>query len=374
MYSVPMESSPLIAPANQIPAAIRMAQDYVDVSRGFLSESCYEYITGGSGLGMSAVANLAAFNSLSVYPRVLQPLEGRHTRLTVPGASLAHPIFLAPVAHQKLAHPNGERETVRAAEAVEACMVASTLTSCSLEEIAVTAPNATRWFQLYLQPDPRVTADLIRRAEVAGYQAIMVTLDASLQVANRRAIELGFRMPQGVAPNLERYPADASPEFSGRILQSAASRMPTRQDLEHVLATTSLPVWVKGVLHPDDAIALKDMGVAGIVVSNHGGRGLDGAPASLHALPAIRSAVGGDFPLLLDGGIRSGLDVFKALSRGADGVMVGRMQMYGLSVAGALGVAHMLRSLREELEITMALTGCGTLLDIRSAMLGSVSP
>jgi isopentenyl diphosphate isomerase/L-lactate dehydrogenase-like FMN-dependent dehydrogenase len=149
---------------------------------------------------------------------------------------------------------------------------------------------------------------------------------------------------------------------------------PRWDDLDWLLSQTALPVWVKGVLHPDDARALQARGVAGVVVSNHGGRGLDGAPASLHALPAVRQAVGKSFPLLFDGGIRSGTDVFKALALGADAVLVGRLQVYALSVAGALGVAHMLQLLRDELEICMAQAGCATLDDIRRDALWPTTP
>jgi isopentenyl diphosphate isomerase/L-lactate dehydrogenase-like FMN-dependent dehydrogenase len=224
---------------------------------------------------------------------------------------------------------------------------------------------------LYAHSDAAVTADLLKRAELAGYSAIVVTLDAAVQVPNQRALQLGFRFPaQLTAGNLDRYTNHSRRAESGgenRVLQAAATNTMTWQALEQLRSQTSLPIWAKGVMHSDDARDLKSAGVTGIIVSNHGGRSLDSAPASLRALPSIRNAVGNDYPVLFDGGIRSGLDVFKALARGADAVLVGRMQMYALSVAGALGVAHMVRLLREELEIAMALAGCATLHDIRSA-------
>jgi len=361
-----------LAPAvNQIPAAIRLAQDYVDVAREFITEPCYEYIAGGSGLGRTATANLAAFDELTICPRVLRDISGGNTQVALPGASLAHPILLAPVAYQTLAHPGGERETARAAHVTDTCIVASTLSACTLEEIAAAAADSPKWFQLYFQSDSAITTDLVRRAESAGYGAIVVTLDATLQVPNQRALHLGFRFPQQlVASNLERYAANARrADIAGesRVLHAAPANAPTWKDLERLRSETSLPIWIKGVMHPDDARQLQDFGLAGIIVSNHGGRALDGAPASLRALRKIRNAVGNDYPLLLDGGIRSGMDVFKAIALGADAVLVGRMQMYALSVAGALGVAHMLRLLREELAIAMALAGCATLRDIRSA-------
>jgi isopentenyl diphosphate isomerase/L-lactate dehydrogenase-like FMN-dependent dehydrogenase len=359
-----MNPSNLAPAVNQIPAAIRMAQDYVGVAREFISEPYYEYISGGSGRGVTASANLAAFDALTVCPRVLRDLGGGNTQVNLPGATLAHPILLAPVAYQMLAHPGGERETARAAHVTNTCMVASTLSTCTLEEISTAAADTPKWFQLYFQPDATVTTDLVRRAESAGFGAIVVTLDGSLQVPNHRASQLGFRFPQQlVAGNLERYAASSRRANLGEAATNALSW----KDLERLRSETSLPIWAKGVMHPDDARELKDFGIAGIIVSNHGGRGLDGAPASLHALPTIRNIVGDDYPLLIDGGVRSGLNVFKALARGADAVLVGRMQMYALSIAGALGVAHMVRLLREELAIAMTLAGCATLRDIRSA-------
>jgi isopentenyl diphosphate isomerase/L-lactate dehydrogenase-like FMN-dependent dehydrogenase len=246
-------------------------------------------------------------------------------------------------------------------------MISSTLSSCPLEDVARVA-GAQRWFQLYFQPDRGVTRELVARAEAAGYGAIVVTLDASIQVASLRAQRAGFVMPGDcVAANLSGATAPQAIEIGAhesRIFQGLMRAAPTWADLDWLMNETSLPVWVKGVLHPDDARALQAAGAAGLVVSSHGGRSLDGAPASMAVLPAIRAALGDDYPLLLDGGIRSGSDVFKALALGADAVLVGRLQMYALSVAGALGVAHMVKLLCEELEVCMALAGCATIGDI----------
>lgn len=357
-----------MSPLAAIPAEICCAQDYEVLARRFMAAPTYAYIAGGSGRDQTAAANLDAFAQWSVYPRLLRAVSSGHTRATIGADTFAHPILLAPVAFHKLAHPAGELDTARAAQAMETCMITSTLASCSLEEIARHA-GPQRWFQLYFQPDRSATRALLARAEAAGYRAIVVTLDAPLQVASQRALRAGFQMPADcVAANLngEGAPpvANACEPDASRIFQGLMRAAPTWRDLEWLVAHTSLPVWVKGVLHPDDARALRAGGVAGIVVSNHGGRGLDGAPASLAALPAIRDAVGAELALLFDGGIRCGTDVFKALALGADAVLVGRLQLYALSVAGALGVAHMIRLLREELEVCMALAGCATLADI----------
>ena len=354
-------SASVQGPLGAIPREIQCVQDYELLAPRFMATPSHEYVAGGCGRDVTVAANVAAFTQWAIYPRLLRDVTAGHTRVNIAGAAFDHPVMLAPVAFQKLAHPLGEIETARAAHATDTCMVVSTLSSTALEDIAQTR----RWFQLYFQPQRDDTLALVARAEAAGYQAIVVTLDASIQTASARAMRAGFRMPaQCVAANLrdQRRIAAIEPGANdSRIFQGAMRDAPTWGDLAWLMTQTSLPVWVKGVLHPDDAVALRDMGVAGIVVSNHGGRSLDGAPARLDALPAIRAALGDGFPLLLDSGIRSGSDIFKALALGADAVMVGRLQMYALAVAGALGVAHMVKLLREELEVCMALAGCATL-------------
>lgn len=359
------------AALDHVPGEVCCAADYEMLARQFVAAPSLAYIAGGSGAERTLQANAAAFRALGITPRLLRDVSAGHTRLRLLGREWLHPILLAPVAYQKLAHPLGETETARAAEATDSCMVASTLASCSLEEIAAHA-GREKWFQLYFQAERAVTLDLLRRAEAAGYTALVLTLDASVQSPSQRALRAGFRLPDDVrTANLQGYPAAPQralgPQQS-RIFQGAMAAAPTWRDLEWLLEQTCLPVLVKGVLHADDARALRGAGIAGLVVSNHGGRALDGAPASLRALPTVRAAVGEGYPVLLDGGIRAGTDIFKALALGADAVMVGRLQVYALGVAGALGVAHMLRLLREELELCMAQAGCATLADIAPAM------
>jgi len=330
------------------------------------------HIAGGSGQELTLAANTGAFAAWSVRPRLLRDVSAGHLRVRLQGREWPAPLLLAPVALQKLAHPEGELATARAAAATGCCLVASTMASCTLEEIArVAGPG--HWFQLYVQPRRQHTAELVRRAEQAGYAAIVVTLDAPVQPVSLRALRSGFRVPADCeAANLHGHappPQATLPPGSDRILNGLMRGAPTWDELAWLRAQTTLPVWVKGVMHPEDARQLMAAGIAGVVVSNHGGRALDGASASLDALPDIRRAVAPDYPLLFDGGIRSGSDVLKALALGADAVLIGRLQIYALAVAGALGVAHLLRLLSEELAVGMALAGCATLADIRQATL-----
>lgn len=371
-FHLKMTNDSASLPLQSIPADIHCAQDYELLAQRHIAHPAYEYIAGGAAMDMTLAANRAAFARWSIYPRLLRKVDDGHTRTQLNGMGLAHPIMLAPVALQRLVHPNGELDTARGANAMDACMISSTLSTFTLEDIAHSS-GSLRWFQLYLQPQRAATLALIRRAETAGFGALVITLDAAIQVASARALRAKFSMPADCWPaNLAQGGQPAAPALApgaSRVLQGQMRFAVTPEDLDWIVSQTSLPVWVKGVLHPDDACALRERGVAGVVVSNHGGRSLDGAPASLDALPAIRAAVGADYPLMLDSGVRSGADVFKALALGADAVAVGRLQVYALAVAGALGVAHMLKLLREELEVCMAMSGCATIAQISPAAL-----
>jgi len=358
----------------QIPSNLRVAEDYEFLAARIIAAPSLAYIAGGSAHDATLAKNRAAFARRAIVPRGLPDVGAGHTRCRVLNENWARPFALAPLAYQNLAHPQGELDTARGAAAAGVTMVVSSLASQRLEVIAAareargSTQGAPLWFQLYLQPTQAATVDLLRRAEAAGYQAIVLTLDAAVQLPSYRAQQAGFVMPPNCVPvNLEGY---AYPEeVKNGIFERAQQNRVTRESLRWLLAESRLPVWVKGVLAADEAAELKALGVAGVVVSNHGGRSLDGAPASLTVLPAIRAAVGEAFPVLLDSGVRSGSDIFKAVACGADAVLIGRLQVYALAVAGALGVAHMLKLLGEELEACMAMAGCATLADVRRATL-----
>lgn len=354
-------------PLDSIPPDLVSLSDYARRAAAHISPSVYEYILGGGADEVSLTRNRQVLDRLLLMPRVLADVTEGTTETHVLGERFRHPFMLAPVAFHRLVHDQGELATARAASALEAPMVVSTLSSISLETIA-SELSSPRWFQLYFQQDRAFTLSLVRRAEAAGYSALMVTVDASLHGIRNRAQRAGFELPAGVEPvNLcDRPPlprAVLEPNQS-IVFQGMMTEAPTWKEIAWLQSITELPILLKGVLSPADAAIARDSGVAGLVVSNHGGRTLDCVPSGVEMLPAIRQAVGDTMTLLVDGAIERGTDALKAIALGADAVMVGRPQLYALAVAGAPGVAHMLRILREELEVCMALAGTPTLADI----------
>lgn len=354
----------------QVHAQLRCAADYEWLARNILDENIWAHLTGGSAHDKTVKANLRAFDDYAIVPRLLRAISSGHTTFMLTGTEYPHPIMLAPVGSQALYHPHGEIGTAQAAGATESCMIASTMSSVTLEEIAAAA-GPMRWFQLYFQPSRGATVDLIKRAETAGYQVIVITLDAPVQMPSFAAQEAGSTPASHPSANLQHYTPVTPPTATGksRVLNTLMQLAPTWDDLDWIMEQTSLPIWIKGVLHPDDARAFQDKGAAGVIISNHGGRSLDGVIPSLDAIAPIRAALGEDFPIIFDGGIRSGTDIFKAIALGADAILIGRLQIYALAAAGALGVGHMIKLLREELEYCMALSGCATLADVRRATL-----
>lgn len=350
-----------------IPRDIAAVADYERYSRACLDDNAWAYLHSAAADELSWRWNREAYDRLRILPRVLRDVTAGHTRCSLPGLALAHPILLAPVAWQKLFHPDGERASAYAAAALDTGLVLSTLSSYTLEEVAAVGAGP-RWFQLYLQPERGVSRALVERAERAGYSGIVFTIDAPLNGVRNREHRAGFQLPPGVdSANLRGAPAPVRPalgEHDSAVFQGLMREAPTWQDVEWLCAATRLPVILKGVLHPDDARIAADLGAAGLIVSNHGGRTLDTLPPALEMLPAIADAVGDRVALLLDGGIRRGSDVFKAIALGARAVLVGRGYIHALAAAGPLGVAHVIRLLRDELEVAMALAGCATLADI----------
>ena len=360
-----------------IPPGLVTLADHEQHARTQLDDNAWAYFSGGAADEISLRANHSAWDALPLWPRVLRPLAGGHTRVPLLGRTLAHPILLAPVAFQRLAHPDGELAMAYAAAALGAGVVLSTQASVSLESVAqavLSDPGrGPLWFQLYLQPDRGFTQALVQRAEAAGYEALVLTVDAPTSGVRDRERRAGFRLPPGVGPvNLAGLQAPASSPLSpgqSALFDGLLHHAPTWDDIAWLQSITRLPVLLKGVLHPADARQAVSLGAAGLIVSNHGGRTLDTAPATATALPRVVQAVQCKVPVLVDGGIRRGTDVLKALALGASAILVGRPLEYGLATAGAAGVAHVLRLLRDELEVAMALTGCATLAEATPALL-----
>ena len=326
-----------------------------------LEPAVWAYLCGGAADELTLRANLSAWQRLPLWPRVLRPLAGGHTRVQLLGRTLAHPILLAPVAWQRLAHPDGEIATALAAAALEAGLVLSTQSSTPLEAVAQAVRGdpgrGPLWFQLYWQADRGFNRALVQRAEAAGYEAIVLTADAPVQGVRDRERRAGFTPPPGVrAVHLQDAPA--APAAAGTYCAGLPAHAPSWDDVAWLRGCTRLPVWLKGVLHPQDARQALALGVAGLIVSNHGGRTLDTAPATADALPRVREAVQDALPLVVDGGIRRGTDVLKAIALGARAVLIGRPVLWGLAVDGEAGVGHALAMLRRELDLAMALCGC----------------
>lgn len=348
--------------------------DYERLAEQTLDANAWAYFGGGSADEITMRWNREGFDAIRLVPRVLRGGSGGSAAITLLGRDYAHPIFVAPVAHQRLAHADGEIATAIAAEAQDAGMVLSTQASIAMEDVA-RAGHTCRWFQLYLQPDRDGTLALVRRAEAAGFEALVVTVDAPINGVRNREHRVQFRLPPGIeAVNLRDVPQRPMPalrEGGSAVFDQFMAAAPDWSDITWLREQTRLPVLIKGVLAVPDALAAIKAGVAGIVVSNHGGRTLDTALASIDALPDIAAAVAGRIPILLDGGVRRGTDVLKALALGANAVMIGRPIVYGLAVNGAMGVAHVLRLLRDEFEIAMALTGCRSVDEIGAHLIRS---
>ena len=347
-------------PPDRLPPTLA---DYRRLAEAGLPPASAAWLNGGAGDEVTLRRNETAFDALCLLPRPLRDPGTCDPSLTLLGKRLDHPVLVAPMAWQRLLHPNAESASAAGATAQGARMILSAQATTPLAEVR-SAGAFCEWFQLYWLGREGTLA-LARRAAEAGCTALMLTVDAPVAGQHPREIRAGFALPPGlVSVNLADLPAPA-----GGSLEEMVARGPRWKDLEWLCAAAPLPVLVKGILHPDDARQAIGAGVAGIAVSNHGGRVLDGVPASIEALPAVVAAVARHVPVLVDGGIRRGIDILRALALGADAVMIGRLAAWGLAVAGTLGVAHVLRLLRDELRIAMALCGCAALSDIGSSLI-----
>lgn len=354
-----------------IPSYIVSLHDYAEQMPAVMSDAVNAYVNGAGADGITRDANRAAWDAIRLEGRVLADLRGAETRLTLFGMVLDHPLILAPVAFHDLVHPQGEHATSLGAAATGAVMTVSTQSGRTLEEIAAQAQGIL-WFQLYMQSRREDTLQLVRRAEDAGYRALVVTVDAPVNGMRNMEARAGFHLPPGLrAVNLDGMARPLVREEPGRAptFLGLMDTAPGWEDIAWLKSQTRLPVLLKGIMSAHDARGAIEVGADGVVVSNHGGRTLDTLPATAAVLPRVVAEVAGRIPVLCDGGIRRGTDVLKALALGATAVLIGRPQIHALAFAGAAGVAHMLTLLRAELEVAMALTGRKTLGDIDSSVI-----
>ena len=346
--------------------------DYERLARQKLSQMAYDYYAGGADNEITRHENRAAYDRIQLYPRVLVGVSQRSMETHILGQVIPAPIIIAPMALAGLAHADAELATARGAGDIP--MAVSTLSSRSIEAISAVATGPL-WFQLYVYRDRGLTRSLIDRAEAHGYQAVVLTVDVPLRGNREKDQRNRFKMPPDVKlANFEgldlQYVADKQNDSAiAAYVNAQFDPSLTWTDVDWLCSITRLPVVIKGILRADDAQHACDHGAKGIVVSNHGGRQLDGVPATIEALPHIADAVGDQVDLLVDGGIRRGTDILKAIALGAKAVMVGRPIMWGLSANGADGVHHVLEILCSEFDSAMALCGCTSISDITADLI-----
>ncbi|XP_013736232.2 peroxisomal (S)-2-hydroxyacid oxidase GLO3-like isoform X1 [Brassica napus] len=339
--------------------------EFQELARQALPKMYYDFYSGGAGDQHTLKENMEAFSRIMFRPRVLVDVTKIDMSTRILGYPLSAPIMIAPTGSHGLAHPEGETATAKAAAACNTIMIVSSMSSCTLEEVASSC-NAVRFFQLYVFERRDVSAQVVRRVERAGYKAIVLTVD--VPKLGRREADIKNKM---IPPKLRNFeglfstkvkPSDGSgvEAFASRALDASLNW----KDIEWLRSITKLPILIKGILTREDALKAVEAGVDGIIVSNHGGRQLDYSPATITVLEEVVHVVKGRIPVLLDGGVRRGTDVFKALALGAKAVLIGRPIVYGLAAKGEDGVKKVIEMLKNEFELTMALSGCPTIGDI----------
>jgi 4-hydroxymandelate oxidase len=338
-------------------------------ARELLPQAAYDYYASGANDEITLRENRVAYERITLLPRMLVDVSKRHMGTTALGEPVSMPILIAPTAFQGLAHPEGEVATVKAAGAAKTLMTLSTLSTFSIEDVMAVATGPV-WFQLYVLKDRAISASLVKRAEVAGCKAIVLTVDAPLLGRRERYVRNQFKLPDDLPvknlllAGLREFPDGTSGCGLAPYIASLLDSALTWKDIEWLTGITKLPLLVKGILRSDDALLAVKHGASGVIVSNHGARQLDTTPATISVLPEIIDAVGGKIEVYVDGGIRRGTDVLKALACGARAVFIGRPVLWGLACGGQGGVRYVLEMLRQEFDLAMALSGRPTLSSI----------
>ncbi|GKZ13736.1 alpha-hydroxy-acid oxidizing protein [Haladaptatus sp. T7] len=367
--------------ADQTPDLPTSPDELADLAREHLPPEAHAYVAGSAGSESTKGENRRAFDRWRIVPRMLRDVSERDLSVEILGQTLPVPVMLAPVGVQSIIHEEGELATARAAADLDVPLVLSSASSETMEDVAEALGDTLGWFQLYWSADRDVTASFVSRAEDAGYEAIVVTLDTPMMGWRERDVDhayLPFLDGEGVANYLSdpafRDALDAPPEEDmgsalWRFTETFGNPSLSWDDLDFLREHTDLPILLKGILHPDDAREAVERGVDGLVVSNHGGRQVDGAIGALDALPDVVDAVGDDVPVLFDSGVRRGADAFRAVALGADAVLLGRPYIYGLAIAGREGVRGVLRNFLADLDLTLALSGHTSFEDVTRATL-----
>jgi lactate 2-monooxygenase len=347
-----------------------------------MSPQARGYVEGGAGAGTTMRANRAAFDRWRIVPRMLNDVAERDLSVELFGHRYGAPVLLAPIGVQSIVHDDGELATARAAGSLDVPFVLSTAASHAMEDVAQAAGDGPRWYQLYWPNDAELTRSFVSRAEASGYSALVVTLDTSLlawRPADLQTAYLPFLQGIGIAnylsdptflAGLEKPPAEDMISAILKWVGVFSNPGYTWDDLAMIREATDLPIVLKGILHPDDAGAAVEAGVNGVIVSNHGGRQVDGAIGALDALPAVVDAVPEDFPVLCDSGIRTGSDAIKAIALGARAVLLGRPFVWGLALGGEEGVRQVVRGFLADLDLSLALSGHRSLATVTRDILG----
>ncbi len=337
--------------------------DYEALAAERIEPGAHGYYAGGAGDELTLRWNVEAFRHWLLRPRVLVDVAGCTTATAVLGQDVALPLLVAPVAFQRVAHPHGEAGMARAAAAVGTIICLSTLATTTPEEVAAT--GAPRWFQVYVFRDEGITRDLVARARESGFTALALTVDTPVLGRRERDFRTGFTIPPEITV-ASLGQGGVTPRAAFALMSESVSW----RDVEQLASSAGLPVVVKGVMTGEDARLACEHGAAGVVVSNHGGRQLDGVAATIDALPEVAEAVDGRIEVLLDGGIRRGADVVKALALGARAVLAGRAPLWGLAVGGEAGARHVLELLRDEILLALKLVGCTSPADVPADRVG----